>query len=313
MSVPTFDPFGRPPADSGVPPANAGAQSTDAGAPPAAAGVRSADTDVPPANAGATAAEPGAAAPDPIPPAPAPGQNADAPGGAAAAGDGAVAPPQVAPPSAPPATLPPLTRAVRALGFLTAEGASLGLAGWFVRVQDRLLPYVTSNALPPRARKFVIGDIAAGALLLPLIGLVAILWKRLGGLGAVERVARRLAPLSLIGLVPLFFNWELWYQGRELTFLGLVSVFLLGLQGLWRVSLEAGPILPARVRARVVAPLSRGLARLATVRWLPFTIVVLGWVGYTIYFSVITLQHHYRLETMGWDLGIENNLVWNAA
>ncbi len=292
MSVPTFDPFGRPSADSGAAPA-------DAGVPPADAGVQSTGASAP--------AETGAVPPDPVP-----GQNADEPA-AAAADEGAGPPPQIAPPSVPPAELPPLTRAVRALGFLTAEGASLGLAGWFVRVQDRLLPYVTNNALPPRARKFVIGDIAAGALLLPLIGLVAILWKRLGGLAAVERVARRLAPLSLIGFVPLFFNWELWYQGRELTFLGLVSVFLLGLQGLWRVSLEAGPILPPRVRARVVAPVSRGLARLAAVRWLPFAIVVLGWVGYTIYFSVITLQHHYRLETMGWDLGIENNLVWNAA
>ncbi|HSS37341.1 MAG TPA: hypothetical protein VLT58_01105, partial [Polyangia bacterium] len=81
-------------------------------------------------------------------------------------------PPQIEPPSLPPPTLPPLTRAIRALGFLTAEGASLGMAGWFVRVQDRLLPYVTNNALPPRARKFVIGDIAAGALLLPVVGLI---------------------------------------------------------------------------------------------------------------------------------------------
>ena len=113
--------------------------------------------------------------------------------------------------------------------------------------------------------------------------------------------------------MPLFFNWELWYQGRELTFLGLVSVFVLGLQGLLRVSFEAGPILPASLRTRLVLPVSRALARLGAVRWLPFAIVVLGWVGYTIYFSVITLQHHFRLETMGWDLGIENNLVWNAA
>ncbi|MFL5304711.1 MAG: DUF2079 domain-containing protein [Polyangia bacterium] len=257
MSVPTFDPFGAPPAD------------------------------------------------------PSQGQNADPPSVVVEADAGP--PPQIAPPSLPPPSLPPLTRAIRALGLLTAEGASLGLAGWFVRVQDRLLPYVMNNALPPRARKFVIGDIAAGALLLPLIGLIGIIWKRLGGLAAVERVARRLAPLSLIGFLPLFFNWELWYQGRELTFLGLVSVFLLGLQGLLRVSFEAGPILPASLRTRLVLPVSRALARLSTVRWLPFTIVVLGWVGYTIYFSVITLQHHFRLETMGWDLGIENNLVWNAA
>lgn len=215
-----------------------------------------------------------------------------------------------APPDPP---LPPLTRAVRSLGFLTAEGASLGLAGWFLRVSDRLPAYVSSNALPPHARKYVVGDIGAGSMLLALAGLVGILWKRLGGLPAVERISRRLSPLILIAPVPLFFHWQLWYQGRELTFLAMAAVFLLSLQALMRVSLEAGPILPERLRERIVPPVSRALARARSQRWLPFTIVVLGWLGYAIYFSVITLQNHFKLQTMGWDLGIENNLVWNAA
>jgi uncharacterized membrane protein len=219
------------------------------------------------------------------------------------------------PPGALPADppLPPLTRAVRALGFLGLEGASLGLAGWFLRVHDRLLSYITSNSLPPHARKYVIGDIAVGGALAALAGLVAMLWRRLGGLPTVERVARRLAPVALIGPVPIFFGWEFWYQGRELTFLTMVASFLLGLQALMRVSIEAGPILPDRVRDRVFAPVARAFSRVRSVRWLPFTLVVVAAAGYTIYFSIITIQAHFRLQTMGWDLGIENNLVWNAA
>ncbi len=216
-----------------------------------------------------------------------------------------------APPADPP--LPPLTRAVRALGFLTAEGASLGLAGWSMRARDRMAGYVVSNALPPHARKYVVGDIAGGAALLALAGLIAILWKRLGGLPFVERVSRRLAPLALIAPVPIFFHWQLWYPGRELTFLTLVAVFVLALQALTRVSMEAGPILPEKLRERIGPPLARALARVRSTRWLPFAIVFAGWLAYTIYFSVITLQAHFRLQTMGWDLGIENNLVWNAA
>jgi uncharacterized membrane protein len=238
------------------------------------------------------------------------------PPGPPGAGPPAAGPPTAAPPAAvaagdPPP--PPLTRAARALAFLLAEGVSLGLAGWFVRVHDRLIGYVAANSLAPHARKFVIGDMAAGGVLMVLAGLIGIAWKRrLGGLDTVERVARRLAPLSLIGLVPLFFNWQLW-PGRELTFLALAATFVLGLQGLTRVSLEAGPALPQPVRARLVPPLARALARLRATRWLPFAIVVAGWVGYTVYFSILTIQNHYRLQTMGWDLGIENNLVWNAA
>ena len=34
---------------------------------------------------------------------------------------------------------------------------------------------------------------------------------------------------------------------------------------------------------------------------------------YAVYFSIITIRNHYNLQTAGYDLGIENNLVWNAA
>jgi uncharacterized membrane protein len=216
-----------------------------------------------------------------------------------------------APPGVPP--LPPLTRAIRALGFLAAEGGSIAFAGWCLRARDNLITYVSNNTLSPHARKFVIGNLLGGAALAGLAGLVIILWRRLGGLAAAERVARRLAPLCLIGPVPLFFRWELWYSGRELTFLAMITVFLLGLQALTRISLETPPILPERLRARLGGRAGALLARVAAVRWLPFTIVVAAVLFYAIYFSVITIQNHFRLQTMGYDLGIENNLVWNAA
>ena len=93
----------------------------------------------------------------------------------------------------------------------------------------------------------------------------------------------------------------------------MVSAFVLCLQVLTRVSLETPPILPASLRARVGARLGPPLARLRDTKWLPFAIVFTAFLGYTVYFSIITIQNHFRLQTMGWDLGIENNLVWNAA
>ncbi|HEY6476317.1 MAG TPA: DUF2079 domain-containing protein, partial [Polyangia bacterium] len=219
--------------------------------------------------------------------------------------------PLPAPPGVPP--LPPLTRAVRSLALLATEGASIGFAGWCLRARDNLITYVANNTLSPHARKFVLGNLLGGAALAGLAGLVVILWRRLGGLGAAERVARRLAPLCLIGPLPLFFRWQLWYGGRELTFLAMISAFLLGLQALIQISLGAPPILPAPLRARVGSRVGPLLARLAAVRWLPFAIVMTAVLGYTIYFAIITIQNHFRLQTMGYDLGIENNLVWNAS
>ena len=57
--------------------------------------------------------------------------------------------------------------------------------------------------MPPAARKYVFGNMLAGAALAGFVGLVAILWRRLGGLDLVERVARRLGPLCLAGLLPM--------------------------------------------------------------------------------------------------------------
>ena len=34
---------------------------------------------------------------------------------------------------------------------------------------------------------------------------------------------------------------------------------------------------------------------------------------HALFFSILTIRNHYNLQTAGYDLGIENNLVWNAA
>jgi uncharacterized membrane protein len=224
------------------------------------------------------------------------------------------APPAVAPAPAPaPSPVPALTRAVRALALLATEGASVGFAGWGLRSRDHLLNYVVNNALPPHARKFVVGDMAGGAAVALLAGLVVLFWRRLGGLDASERAARRLAPLCLTGLLPFVFFWQLWNGGRELTFVAMVAAASLVLQQLVRVSLETPPLLPARLRDGVGARVGAVVRAIRDARWLPFTLVLLGIAGYALYFGIITIQNHFRLQTMGYDLGIENNLVWNAS
>lgn len=228
----------------------------------------------------------------------------------------AVAPPAPTPAPGPVPSLPPLTRAIRSLALLATEGASLGFGGWSLRSRRHLLGYVTSNVLPAHARAFVVGDMAGGALVAGLVGLVLLVWRRPGGLGTVERAARRLAPLCLVGLLPIFVFWQLWYGGRELTFLVMVGAALLILQALVRISLATPPLLPEPLRAGAgarVAPLLDRVRQLRDVRWLPLALVATGVLGYAVYFSLLTIQNHFRLQTMGYDLGIENNLVWNAA
>jgi len=208
---------------------------------------------------------------------------------------------------------PPLTRAARALGFLAAEGASVALALWFLGARNRLPVYVYNNTLPAGSRRLLVACMFAGALAAAGSGLGAWIARRAAGLDLVDRVARRLAPLCLAAFVPLLFQWQLWTGPREMNFAVLASMFGVSLQGLMRVALAAPPVLPAGARARLAATRAELAALLARTPWLPAAIVALAVLRYGIFFSIITIRNHYNLQSAGYDLGVENNLVWNAA
>jgi len=208
---------------------------------------------------------------------------------------------------------PLLTRACRGLGLLAAEGASVALALWFLAARGRMPLYVYTNTLPPGPRKLVIAALGTGVLVAFLGALAMWLRRRAAGVDAIDRASRRLAPLCLAAFVPLLFHWQLWTGPRELTFAVLAAGFGLSLQALMRVALAAPPLLPARTRARLSALRAEAAAGLARLPWLPLAIVVLAVLRHAIFFSILTIRNHYNLQTAGYDLGIENNLVWNAA
>ena len=208
-----------------------------------------------------------------------------------------------------------LTRGARALGYLVGEGASVGLGMWVMRSSDRMAGYVRSNTLTPVGRKFVMYNMLGGAALFAGLGLLLWLWRRAAGLEIVDRIARRCAPLCLFALVPMLFHWRLWYPNPqpEFSFLVIVCAFGLVLQGLMRVALESPPVFSEELVARATARVRPLIDRARQLPWLPTAIVAAGALAYAVLLSVLTLQNHYKLGTSGYDLGIENNLVWNAA
>jgi uncharacterized membrane protein len=206
--------------------------------------------------------------------------------------------------------LPLLTVLGRSVGLLAAQGASFGLLAWEYHASDKLIAYTVSNAIVPRCRGHLLFSMAVGIGLAAMLATGLVLTRRARGLDLVNRVAHRGAPLCLVGLAPLLFNWELWV-GRDLTFLALASIFGLALQGLMRVSLDTKPVFSGalvRVRPWMKRPF-------AFVRWpgLPMLIACLAGALCAAYFGYYTVTYHYDLRTSGYDLGIETNLVWNAA
>ena len=234
------------------------------------------------------------------------------------------------PPALPPAVTPrptladadttrPLSRIARAYGMLFLEGLSVGLALWSLRVRDKLPPYVSTNELGTRGRTFLLGNMGGAAVLACLIATVILLvsWRRKRGAAGVDfvhRAAWRGAPLILAGLIPPLFYWRLWID-RDLTFLAMATIVVLGLQGFVRVALSTPPVWNPTLgerfhRLRFVERLQPAWARIR--RRLPWTIVIVAMVAYAIFFAYNTVKAHRALYTTSFDLALEENVIWNA-
>ncbi len=202
---------------------------------------------------------------------------------------------------------PLLTRIARTLGLLAAIGASLAMALWSLAAWASLPEYLAQNQIPPAARFGLASALACGALLAAGAGALLAATDRERGLALAERLSQRLAPLVLAGLLPLLLYVDLWRE-RELEFLALASLFGLSAIGLLRLAL-AGPPVFAGAASRL-APLRRTLGRLETFG-APLGLVLLAATAYAAYFSTYTVLNHQALRTSSFDLGVENNLMWN--
>lgn len=208
----------------------------------------------------------------------------------------------------------PLTQALRTFGLLSLIGASLALAVGYFRTESKLFrEYVVDNHMGRTGRLLVVANLAGGALVGSLVGAV-LMWRRrrsgrASALASVDRFARRLAPCALAFSPPLVFDHELWI-GRDLTFMAFVTAVGLTSIPLWRMSLETGPILPFSLRQRL-AMIFGAWIRVFGSRRAARVAVCLGALAYAAYFSYYTIHAHHNLTTSSYDLGIENNLMWN--
>lgn len=203
-------------------------------------------------------------------------------------------------------TLGPLPQALPALVVIALQGLSLGLLAWTLLARPALATYATGNYLSAPERNVQLLAMFAGTVSLTAFALGLVVTGR--GTRTLSQIAARWAPLLLAGPLPLLFRWKIW-QGRELTFLALVTVYGLAGAALARTMLQTRPLFPR-------VPLSRWLsARWARINdaapWLPLAIVLAGVLGYCLFFSYHTIVFHRNVRSTSFDLGLENNLMWN--
>jgi uncharacterized membrane protein len=206
-----------------------------------------------------------------------------------------------------------LSLVARGLGLLTAGGFSLGLAVGLASTPMTATRYFHDNRIDGDMRRRLLTCVLGGAVGALLAGVTYLLarFDKAGVAARLDHAARRLAPLSLVGFLPLVFRVEPW-KGHDLPFLTLVAIFGLAGLGAVRASLAAGPFdWESRLAQRWQA--LRGNLRDA-MPWfyprLPFFLVLAGVVGYVVYFAYYTYCFYYSLRS-GYDLGIYDSLLWN--
>ena len=212
------------------------------------------------------------------------------------------------------AALPRLTRLARALGLAAVESTSVGLATW-AALSHKVMPgYVSHNELASAGRRYAFLDMTEGLVVAAVIAAVVFIWKRDRGLDLIERASRRLSPWCLAAFVPFLVDRRLW-DGSDLVFLPLVVVFGWGLYAGLRTALDTKPIFPrfAEVAGRLRRRWTEA-ARLRAALWrvdAQLVAVIAGASAYAVYFSIVTIVNHRNLGTSSFDLGLEENLMWN--
>jgi uncharacterized membrane protein len=201
----------------------------------------------------------------------------------------------------------PTSLALQAFSIFALAGASFGLLVASVsRLKAvRFTAFLQSNSVEPELRLRLFLFLVAGAViaLLPPLGVLLLKGRRV--VPALRQAAEILLPFCLVGVLRSLFTAQPWHD-EPLTFVVGLSIVVLVLERALRRSLAALPegytrALAARLTFRPVLE-----------RRLPLGAVLLGSLGYAIYFSYYTLLNHHRLATTGFDLGINVNWAYNA-
>jgi uncharacterized membrane protein len=201
----------------------------------------------------------------------------------------------------------PLAVASQALAIFGIIGASIGL--FFATTSSlggaNLTQFLEQNQLDTEPRFAIFAELAAGGALAGLAGVVYLFVRGRNAVPGLRRAAEVALPLAWVGTLPSLFSAQPWHD-QPLTFMVGLSIAVLGFERTLRRSLRAMP-----------PPIMDWLAekltfRPALERWLPLSVVLLGCLGYAVYFSYYTILTHHRLGTAAYDLGININWAYNA-
>lgn len=210
------------------------------------------------------------------------------------------------------------SRLAIAVGTLVLVCWSLYLAArLFLLPTEALDSFLSGNTLEAPVRKRVLIQMFA-AMALPLVASGLIVARfRSDGVHWLSIAGDRLAPLIVACFVPTLLNYRQWYS-QPLPYLVMLGAVVLILERLlWRAfggstALASAPHAFARFEFRPAIGPNADPPVSAAARYLPLAAVLIAATFYAIHASYYTILRHQLLGTAGFDLGIFDNLMFNA-
>lgn len=203
------------------------------------------------------------------------------------------------------APLPRGPRLALALATLGAVGFSLTLLAWELSMEAALRSrFLLENQLGIELRGRLLLTLAVGAAMPAAIALFLRIRRGPVFDAPLHRFAALVAPLALAFWLPVLFEWQ-GAQKNALMYLVMLSVFVLSARALTMRAIEEYK----RGRSPL-APLTRPPFRMP--RWAALTLVLTAASAYIAYTGYFTIQNHRQIGTMAFDLGIYDNLMYNA-
>ena len=197
-------------------------------------------------------------------------------------------------------------RVAVAIATFCAACASSCLLAWQLTLsRDARRAFLLQNALEA-GQKELLELLLSFALVLPaLLALLLLSRDTESSERPLLRTARLIQPLVVVAFLPFLFDWRI-AQEHTLSYLLVLCVFVLAARRLLTGSLEQLRLLREE-RGAPPLRLPFGLPH-----WLCVLLVLLACSGYALYTGYYTILHHRQIGTTAFDLGIYDNLLYNA-
>lgn len=202
-------------------------------------------------------------------------------------------------------TLEPVTlsrAALTGLELLT-EIYALALGSVLLASGDGLTAILASNRMAPLARNGLVVTFAMVAL--AVAGGMFFVARSRRLFQTTARVAELALPLLPLAFLPAFLDTKTWFS-QPFEYLVLLAAYGWSIE---RIARRAGPAWSALCRG---SRAERLVSRCANATRAPLWTVLVLSLAYVVYSSHLTILNHHRLGTGAFDLGIFDNMMWNA-